>query len=308
MSRFFFYILAPVFLIIALLGAFKFHEFRQQVMVAFHLVYYLVIFLSLRLIGRPGGGTAQPIPDVWADANALQWIKEIALKEYEYICDTMAMALADRHKILNYFFIVVGGVFAAVGAALTKEGIKDFVYKNEIIIAVCFVLNFVSWIFLISIYRLRQAWVESALAMNRIKLFFLVNGKISDSDSRSPFLWKSSGIPRAEKGGNVYHLSVLLIVFITSLTIAVASGLLLPEQTITSSYWIPGYFFLFHFALLASTYSLFLKPPHDHKNKKHSTESDEKSKRSTLQSSPPILKTAKKESIVQETSKRLGKK
>ncbi len=258
MSRVFFHFLAPAFIALAILVfAGIAPQFRQQVLLDFAVIYYLLILYSYYKFGRQTAPAPELTPQK-RGGGISEDFREIVLREYEYVQETMAQAMNDRHTLVNYFLLATGVVMAAIGAVYSTEGMFYSPYKNHLTIAICLTLSIVAWIYFLKIVRLRQAWCDSCAAMNRIKQFFLVNEGLSDGDERSPFLWKSKTIPRADKKGNLFHLEALLINFISSLAVAAVSILLLPTDSWRTTFWIPAGFFMFCFALQFSAYTVFL--------------------------------------------------
>lgn len=272
MSRIIFYGLAPAFLVLA--GIFFIGiapRAEQFVPLGFSLVYYLVVLYSYRKFGQsPPQST--PLTPARRDGEISEDLRAIALHEYEYVRETMAQAMNDRHTLINYFLLATGVVLAAIGAVYGKEGLIEFEFKLQLTIAICLTFCFVAWIYFLKIIRLRQAWCESCAAMNRIKQFFLVNEKRRVPEEQSPFLWKSNSIPPAAKKGNLFHLEALLINFISALAMSAVSVLLLPQDNVLTLMWVPIAFFLFGFFLQLSAYTVFLeeKPSKKAKTKEQS--------------------------------------
>jgi len=259
MSRIFFHFLAPAFIALAILVfAGIAPQFRQQVLLDFAVIYYLLILYSYYKFGRQTAPAPELTPQK-RGGGISEDFREIVLREYEYVQETMAQAMNDRHTLVNYFLLATGVVMATIGAVYSTEGMFYSPYKNHLTIAICLTLSIVAWIYFLKIVRLRQAWCDSCAAMNRIKQFFLVNEGLSDGDERSPFLWKSNTIPRADRKGNLFHLEAILINFISSLAVAAVSVLLLPTDSWRMTFWIPAGFFLLFLALQFSAYTVFLK-------------------------------------------------
>lgn len=258
MSKVYFHFLAPA----ALLGAgFLLMKFapaaRQEPLWAYAAMIYLVVAGWRYFIDRSSPAAALPVRKLpHGIPPALQ---DLALREYEYIRETMAQAMNDRHTMVNYFLLATGVVLAAIGAIYSAEGMSYSPYKNHMTIAVCLIFNLISWIYLMMVIRLRQAWCESAAAMNRIKLFALLNLGFSENDAASPFRWKTSNIPPAAKKGTLYHFAVILISVVSSSGLALASLLFLGAELAPSLFWISAGWFLYNFLLQNSAYGVFLK-------------------------------------------------
>ena len=108
------------------------------------------------------------------------------------------------------------------------------------------------------IIRLRQAWCDSATAMNQIKEFYITNGRVPDDIARSAFLWDSKSIPRAGKKSNVSYYSAMLISFVSSVVLLLASWLLTPSFEMGNVSLFSCLFALYHFVFQMTCYSLFL--------------------------------------------------
>ncbi len=259
MSRIIFNGLALVFLIAA---SFFFPLFaphaQQNALLGFAWLYYFVVRYSYRKFG-PSPASSTSLTPAKLGKEISGDLREIALYEYEYVRETMAQAMNDRHTLVNYFLLATGVVMATIGAIFSKEGLVDSPYKPQLTIAILLVFSLVAWIYFLKIVRLRQAWCESCAAMNRIKQFFLVNEAHMLQDGQSPFLWKSHTIPPAAKKGNLFHLEALLINFISALALGAVSVLLLPQDNVLALIWAPVLFFVFAFFLQLSAYTVFLE-------------------------------------------------
>ncbi len=265
MSRIIFKIISPIFILLAIVFFVVFRpDLRQHLLLDFCVVYYVMIWFSRRLFGPPNTPIPKPPPAKLEVApKHAKALREMALHEYEYIRETMAQAMNDRHTLVNYFLLTTGLVIAAIGAVYSDEGMRYSPHKEQITIAICLILSIVAWLYVLKIVRLRQAWRESSVAMNRIKQFFLVNAGLTDEHESSPFLWKSKTIPRPGRKGNLYHLAVILISLIAALAVGLASVLLLPDYDWKITFWAPILFFAHHFLLQLSAYDIFLmdEPP-----------------------------------------------
>ncbi|MGH7491351.1 MAG: NUDIX domain-containing protein [bacterium] len=233
-------------------------SYRQHLMIDFFAVYYAVILFCKWQFGWPVRNKPAILPEKYGRAipSALQ---QMALYEYEYVQETMAQAMNDRHTLINYFLLSAGVMLATLGAIYSQEGMMYSPYKNHIAITIGLFFCFVAWIYLMKIIRLRQAWCESCAAMNRIKEFFLRNSGFHKNPKASPFYWKVDTIPPADKKGTLFHLEAILISFLSALAIGFVSVLLLQADSWRTAFWIPASFFLMGFILLSATYFVFLE-------------------------------------------------
>jgi len=254
---FYFYFGAPAILFIALILFYKIlPETRQQILVGYLILHYLLLLFWKRILDHP-----RPVPPPLEKMGQKPPgpLRQLALHEYDYIQETMAQAMDDRHTMVNYFLLATGVVMAAISAIFSDEGMRWSSYKNEIASAICIIFNFIAWIYFMNIIRLRQAWCESAAAMNRIKQFFLFNFGLLEDDARSPFRWHSKNTPPAARTGTLYYLAMALISFISSVALAATSVLSLPAEFLVTRAWVPALFFLYHFLFQGAAYHVLLR-------------------------------------------------
>lgn len=184
-------------------------------------------------------------------------LSTLLLKDYDYITGTCSEAMNDRHTMVNYFLLIVGAVFTVVGTQISIAAFQTQQVRY-ILVLVALSLNFIGWIYFMHIIRLRESWHGSALAMNQIKEFFIQNGRIPDELARSGFLWDTKSVPRSGKKSNVFYYSAMLISFISSLLLVIASAVSYP---VNDNFNIPAFSFmlgLYHFIFQMLCYSLFL--------------------------------------------------
>jgi hypothetical protein len=161
-----------------------------------------------------------------ADAPALG-LQEILLEEFEYIKETAAQAMNDRHTLVNYFLLSAGVVLASFGLMVSEEGGARFPYRYEVLIGLNLLFNLVGWVYFMQVVRLRQAWCESARAMSHIKQVFAKNSLYSSETAKPSFRWNIESIPQAEKKMTVFYFSALLISILNAAAIALSSIILL---------------------------------------------------------------------------------
>lgn len=190
--------------------------------------------------------------------NAFAFSK-LLMKEFDYIRETAAQAMNDRHTMVNYFIIITGAFITIIGSQFfgAKDALSDPKYIS-ILIGVSIIINFIGWIYFMHIIRLRQAWCDSASALNQIKEFFVVNGRVPDDIARSAFLWNSKTIPRAGKKSNVSYYSAMLISLVSTVVLLFASWLLSPAFEVGTINAFTCCVTLYHFIFQMICYSLFL--------------------------------------------------
>jgi hypothetical protein len=145
---------------------------------------------------------------------------QILEREFEYVATTAHQANDDRHKLLSFY------VGLATTAGTIAIGILSFSQNNYIrglvpaLSLLSFLLAVIGWIFLAMMIRLRQAWFESLLAMNKIKSFYIQK---TNRELETAFLWDQDTLPRPERFWNIHFYATTLINFISSLALLISA-------------------------------------------------------------------------------------
>jgi nudix-type nucleoside diphosphatase (YffH/AdpP family) len=189
----------------------------------------LILFWILRSSreGSPGIAASTSLPRARASDHPLA-SSDILGWEFEYARSTASEAMSDRQTMVNFYLAIAGALPTAVVLLIMQgPGLDKLPGYHLIGAAALWVLVVVGWIFFLKMVRLRQAWFDSALAMGRIKEFYLDHvqeferGELSEA-----FLWKPGSLPKAEKKWTVFFLSATLIAFLNSLSYMMGSLLL----------------------------------------------------------------------------------
>jgi hypothetical protein len=191
-------------------------------------------------------------------------LARLLLKEYDYIRETAAQIKSDRHATVNYFLIIsgiflfiIGSQFLARTDDLALQLINAKTAASMLVIA-SIAINIIGWIYFMHLIRLRQAWCDSAAAMNQIKDFYIGNGRVPDELAKSAFLWDNKVTPKPGKKSNVSYYSAMLISFISAIFLLFASWLLSPDAKAGSIHLFSWLIALYHFVFQMTCYSLFL--------------------------------------------------
>lgn len=169
---------------------------------------------------------------------------EILKLEFEYAKSTSLQAQSDRLSLVNFFVGIFGAISSISIALINSESDYSRYFSLGF-----FLLSFIGYIFIIKIIRLRQAWIESARAMNSIKGFFI--SKSNELDE--VFIWKTNSIPKAQKFKTISYLSAFLINILS--TASLLLGLLFSGVNLVVGVILCVIFFL----ICISTYYFFLK-------------------------------------------------
>ena len=128
------------------------------------------------------------------------------------------LARRDRYLVL------VGGVSSVI-AALPQFTSTSGVTLPGMAYALLFgLLGVVGLFTMLKLVRLRQAWYESALAMSKIKDFYLEQFKYLEN----AFRWRTDTIPSPNKLWTITFYLALLVMIIDSVAVGVAAYFLDP--------------------------------------------------------------------------------
>jgi hypothetical protein len=120
----------------------------------------------------------------------------------------------------------------------------------------------------LKLIRLRQAWHDSARAMNQIKDFYIQH--VEDPEMlRSAFRWKTETLPPPDKPWTVFFYSAMLIGFLDSVAYVAGGALLALDATLSYPLFVLGQLALLgsvFFALHVCLYFAFLQPKPSKKN------------------------------------------
>jgi hypothetical protein len=135
--------------------------------------------------------------------------------------------MQDRHTMINYYLLVTGVVVTGVVAARGKDTDLPKVTASILLWLLCLV----GWFYFLTLIRLRQAWHDSVLAMNRIKQFYIEHARGIDAATlRGAFRWRPESVPPPDRASTVYFYSAMLIGFLSSIAYIAGGVLLLIDQ------------------------------------------------------------------------------
>lgn len=133
---------------------------------------------------------------------------EILKLEFEYAKESSLQAQQDRLTLVNFYL----GLFA--GIATLAFGLNN-IFEESVgeYMGLPFIgLGLISYVFILFIVRLRQAWVDSLRAKNKIKEYFLER----NLDLKEYIIWQSHTIPSPHKFKTISQMSALLIAVLGS--------------------------------------------------------------------------------------------
>jgi Na+/melibiose symporter-like transporter len=154
------------------------------------------------------------MPDEQIELDA----EKILELEFEYARTTAEQAQDDRTAIMTLYLLLVGGVGSAI-AAITQTSLTPGSSVPHIALALIFFLLGITGFFtLMKLVRLRQAWNDSAMAMNQIKDFY----RERFPELNKAFRWKTETIPPPGKPWTITFNLVLLVAIIDSVAMGIA--------------------------------------------------------------------------------------
>ena len=150
----------------------------------------LVMWLILVLNRRPGSEPPSPPPPESSTLVKPLYSGDILKLEFEYARFTASEAMGDRHTMVNFYLLAFGVIATGVLAILSRE--RPTCHNRS---AHCSCGSYARWAgcTFLKITRLRQAWHDSARAMNQIKEFFIQHDDHFDPEElRTAFRWQAS--------------------------------------------------------------------------------------------------------------------
>ncbi len=184
----------------------------------------LIIRLILALNRRSGPPPAPPPkqPEQLPLIRPL-YSADVLKLEFEYARLTASEAMRDRHTMVNFYLLAFGVIATGVLAILSRET----ELPQSMGTLLLWILCAVGWLYFLKIIRLRQAWHESAKAMNQIKEFFILHDQNFEPDELRPaFRWQAHTLPSPGKPWTVFFYSALLIALLDSMAYVLGAALL----------------------------------------------------------------------------------
>jgi hypothetical protein len=196
------------------------------------LVFLVVNVVVLRIILALNRRTGASKPAPGATPKALADVDlpavDILGREFEYARVTASEANAERHTMVNFYLLITGVAASGVVAVLGGESKLPTGAGTVLLWLLCGV----GWLYFLAIVRLREAWYESAKAMNKIKEFYFEHVQKPDGDVlRKAFRWQDHTMPAAGKPWTVYFYAAMVIALLNTAAY-VAGGVLIALQAI----------------------------------------------------------------------------
>ena len=172
----------------------------QQLVTSFLFLVVNLVILRLILAAQPGSDEKkddEPSPESQDPTQQHLDAAAILSAEFTYASTTASEAMQDRHTMINYYLLIVGILGSGVVAVFAPQGRLP----NEVGTVLLWLLCGIGWLYFLKLIRLRQAWHESALAMTKIKEFYLRHSKkFEPQELRTAFRWQRATIPAISTG------------------------------------------------------------------------------------------------------------
>lgn len=148
--------------------------------------------------------------------------RQIINAEYDYIAQTAFQANEDRARAWQYFFVTFATLIAALLSTQIESIDRRQLYLTFVVIFL--LLAVLGFITILQLTRLRQAWLESAKAMNQIKERLIAG----DPALAAYFRWTNASLPAPFKLRSFGFLQALEVALLSGLALgaAVAFGAL----------------------------------------------------------------------------------
>jgi hypothetical protein len=125
--------------------------------------------------------------------------------------------------MVNFYLLAFGLIATGVLTVLSREA--DL--PQSIGTLLLWILCAVGWLYFLKIIRLRQAWHESARAMNQIKEFFIQHDDhFEPEELRTAFRWQAHTLPSPDKPWTLFFYSAVLIALLDSMAYILGAALL----------------------------------------------------------------------------------
>jgi 8-oxo-dGTP pyrophosphatase MutT (NUDIX family) len=166
-------------------------------------------------------GTAE---DAMRPRDASFRLENLLMQEFNYVSSTAYQALEDRARMFNLYLVLIGALATGVGV-ITQLGQNLGGYASGLIVMLLVIMGVVGIAFFIKLIRLRQAWRESAIAMNIIKEHYIQMFQAEKPDVERLFRWRMRTVPTGEKRTSISFVVCMTVALLGSLSFASAAFL-----------------------------------------------------------------------------------
>jgi hypothetical protein len=144
--------------------------------------------------------------------------RQVINAEFNYIAQTAFQANEDRARAWQYFFVTFATLIAALLSTQMDGVDRAQLYRTFVVVFL--LLAGLGFITSLQLVRLRQAWLESARAMNQIK-----EKLTADDPSLIPyFRWTNATLPAPFKWRSFGFLQALEVALLSGLALGAAAA------------------------------------------------------------------------------------
>lgn len=144
---------------------------------------------------------------------------EILMVEFDYIAKSAFQANEDRARVSTYYVVTFGTLVAALFSLQAENADLDNIHRALIIVFLTLALFGLST--LLQLVRLRQAWMECALAMNQIKDFYVEQS--TSIDLSAALRWRANTIPPTYKEWSIGFLMALQVALLGGVSLGAST-------------------------------------------------------------------------------------
>lgn len=142
-------------------------------------------------------------------------VKDLLAAEFDYIAGTANQANEDRARVSSFYLIAVGSLVAALFGTqvFDPKSLSNSQAVNLMFSILFFLLTFLGSSTILQLARLRSAWYDSVMAMNKIKDFVIAQHPLL-SDA---FPWRMGTVPDKYKPNSVSYYQAVEVAVIGGL-------------------------------------------------------------------------------------------
>jgi ADP-ribose pyrophosphatase len=163
--------------------------------------------------------TRSTAPDGANASPATLTLEAVLTQEFNYANVTAYQAQEDRARVFNLYLLLVG-VLASALTAVYQLGDRAKQFTQPLAFLLLALAGLLGVVFFLKLIRLRQAFRDSLIAMNRIKEYYIRRFISQVPDIADAFHWRLRTIPKGEKVGTLTFLVCFTVALLGSLCFA----------------------------------------------------------------------------------------
>lgn len=160
-------------------------------------------------------------PKIVEDASFITPLEpdQLLTAEFQYIAQTAFQANEDRARVSTFYIVTLGSLVAALFSG-QLDTVGDPADINRGFAMLFLAVSLFGLLTLLQLVRLRQAWRESALAMNQIKQFYMEH--YPDLPLNDALRWQNTNLPALYKPWSIGFLQMLQVAILSGVTFGTA--------------------------------------------------------------------------------------